>query len=355
MVVKVLDSIMHGVLKPWKLDTTNTRRYTELVKAAKAASPNTNAELLSQLTALLVDYPMLQKMVADETIGNTALQPLLYHTDLPKYKDAVTHFYLFVITAETLRVFNAVLQQAANWTELVDIRYQVGKTLTNVRVLAKQVTTELNEQGFTAVPDAQSSVVHFALYYLKHSLIQLYFSIQEQFKASLSQTTTIEDFYVLDLEEPLSTVQQLEYVGPPAAEEKGSTEYNGNQEAIHFGFKDDVAKLTTVVNQLCHQIELLNDDVTSADELIKALTAKSILPGAVKIQLGCETKHFRYCIDKFTPYFNSLSLSNIEKSKIFYSKKDTLITANNLSASGSKNKIEPKEKANIDKIFKHLQ
>jgi hypothetical protein len=104
--------------------------------------------------------------VADETIGNTALQQLLYKTDLPKYKDAVTHFYLFVITGETLRVFNAVLQQAANWTELVDIRYQVGKTLTNVRVLAKQVTTELNEQGFTTVPDAQSNVVHFALYYL---------------------------------------------------------------------------------------------------------------------------------------------------------------------------------------------
>ena len=55
MEVKVLDSIMHGVLKPWKLDTTNTRRFTELVKAAKAASPNTNAALLSQLTALLVD------------------------------------------------------------------------------------------------------------------------------------------------------------------------------------------------------------------------------------------------------------------------------------------------------------
>lgn len=94
MEVKVLDSIMHGVLKPWKLDTTNTRRFTELVKAAKAASPNTNAELLSQLTALLVDYPSLQKIVADETIANTALQQLLYKTDLPKYKDAVTHFII---------------------------------------------------------------------------------------------------------------------------------------------------------------------------------------------------------------------------------------------------------------------
>ncbi len=355
MEIKILDSIMHGVLKPWKLDTTNTRRFTELVKAAKAASPDTNATLLSQLTALLVDFPSLQKIINEEAIGNAPLQPLSWKSDLPKYKDAVTHFYYFVITGETLRIYNAVLQQAANWTELVDIRYQVGKTLTSVRVLAKQVTIELNEQGFTTVPDAQSSVVHFALYYLKHNLIQLYFSIQEQFKSSLAQTTTIEDFYVLDLEESLATVLQLDFVAPPLTDEKGSTEYNGNQDTVSFGFKDDIAKLTTVVNQLCHQIELLNDDVTSADELIKAFTAKNILPGAVKIQLGCETKHFRYCIDNFMPYFNNLTLANIEKSKIFYSKKDTLITANNLSASSSKNKIEPKESANIDKIFKHLQ
>lgn len=99
----VLNSIMHSVLKPWKLDTTNTKRFTDLVKAAKAASPNTNAELLSQLTTLLVDYPTLQKILADETKGNAPLQQLIYKTDLPKYKDAVTHFFYFVITGETIR------------------------------------------------------------------------------------------------------------------------------------------------------------------------------------------------------------------------------------------------------------
>ncbi|MFN0082791.1 MAG: DUF6617 family protein [Ferruginibacter sp.] len=355
MEVKILDSIIHGFLKPWKLDTTNTSRFTELVKAAKAVSLNTNAALLSQLTALLADYPTEQKILTDETTIDTTLQPLLCKIDLPKYKDAVTHFYYFIITGETLRVFNAVLQQAANWTELVDIRYQVGKTLTNTRVLAKQVSIELNEQGFTGIPDAQSSFVHFALYYLKHSLIQLYFSVQEQFKASLSQVTTLEDFYLLDLEEPETNIVQLQFIEQAVTEEKGSSEYSGNQDTISFGFKDDVTKLTTVVNQLCHQIELLNEDVCNADDLIKAFTAKNLLPGAVKIQLGCETKHFRYCIDKFMPYFNNLTLANIEKSKIFYSKKDTLLKANNLSASSSKNKIEPKESANIDKIFKQLQ
>lgn len=58
----------------------------------------------------------------------------------------------------------------------------------------------LKERGFTAVPDEQSGFIHFILYYLQHSLIQLYFSVQESFnKDSLQQVTTLEDFHSLDL------------------------------------------------------------------------------------------------------------------------------------------------------------
>lgn len=133
-------------------------------------------------------------------------------------------------------------------------------------------------------------------------------------------------------------------------------ENNSNKsKQLTFGFKGDINKLKTVVNLLCNEIDLLNEDISKAADLIKIFTTKNILPALLKIQLDCETKHFRYCIDKFSPYFNNLSLANIEKTKIFYSKKDRPITANNLSASGSKNKIEPKKKTTIDKIFKHLQ
>jgi hypothetical protein len=355
MEIKVLDSIMHGALKPWKMDTTNTRRFTELVKAAKAASPKTIAELQSQMTALLADYPQLKKVLSDTAITNDMIQSLSYKTVLPKYTDTITNFYFLVITAETLRVYNSILLKAALLTELVDIQYQINKVLNSIKVLAKQTAAELIERDFTTDPNDQSNHVHYALHCLKHSLIQLNFSVQHSFENSMQHTTSLEDFYVLDLELPLASIQELEYIGQVVPVGKQSEEYTESQETICFGFKDDVEKLKTVVNQLCYQIEFLNEDVANADELIKAFTAKSILPGAVKSQLGCETKHFRYCIDKFMPYFNSLSLANIEKSKIFYSKKDTLITANNLSASGSKNRIEPKEKATIDKIFKHLQ
>jgi len=352
MEVKILDSIIHGFLKPWKIDTTNTRRFTELVKAAKAASPNTNAELLSQLIALLVDYPTVQKILNEETIINTPLQPLLCKTDLPKYKDAVTHFYYIIITGETLRVFNSVLQQAATWTELVDIRYQVGKTLTNIRVLAKQVSIELNEQGFIAVPDEQSSFVHFALYYLKHSLIQLYFSVQEQFKASLQQVTTLEDFYLLDLEEPVSNIVYLEFIEHPGQSSQEQNLSNTVQDKISFGFTGDKERLKAAIVQLCQKIDLLIEDKTSSDDLFAVLTSRDLEANTKKIYLGCETTQFRYIIDKITLQFTNLKLKAIEKTKAFYSKNGTLITAQNLSAGKVDN---PKEKGTIDNILKQMQ
>ena len=351
MEVKILDSILHGSLKPWKIDTTNSRRFIGLVKAAKANTQTTNAELVKQLMELLSDFPAVRKLLFDEPKNSSTIQPLLFDIELPRYKDAVTNFYYLLITGETLWSYNTFLHQSESWTDLIDIRYQVGKTLTNVRVLAKQTGIEFIEQGFTTPPDPQSDVTHFALYYLKNSLIQLYFSIQEHFKSSLESTISLEDFYLLDLEE--SNLNMIELKPAPKSSETGVE--IPDQDRIWFGFRDDLTKLTTVVKQLCYQIELLNEDVSSPEDLLKAFTSERLTPGCIKIQLGCETKHFRYCLDKFKPYFHNLTLSNIEKSNIFYSKQDILITANNLSASGSRNRLEPKEKSTIDKIFKQLQ
>lgn len=350
MEVKILDNILHGELKPWKVDTSNTRHFTELVKTAKAVSPSTNAELLKQLTALLVDYPALQKLLVDETASDkTVLQQLLFNTELPKYKDSITQFYYTLITAETLRLFNVILQQAAKWSDPIDIRYQVGKSLTNIRVLAKQTASELNEQGFTSAPDEQSSFIHFALYYLKHSLIQLYFSIQESFKESLVQVTTLEDFYLLDLEEPLSNLVELKHA---VVAGQTSKEKKGKKEKLTFGFNGNKEKLKSVINSLCTQVELLKEDVSPADMLVQLLLSNDIKPGNVQIHLDCDNKNFRYVVQKLAPYFNTLSFINIEHSKSFYSKKGTLLKANNFSKARS---FDPKAKADIDSIFKQMQ
>ncbi|MBK8611753.1 MAG: hypothetical protein IPL84_17920 [Chitinophagaceae bacterium] len=241
------------------------------------------------------------------------------------------------------------MQQAANWTELVDIRYQAGKTLTNIKVLAKQTATELNEQGFTSVPDEQSSLIHFALYYLKHSLIQLYFSVQESFKESLVQTTTLEDFFQLDLGESSSNLVALEYIGPAV---ETAANKKGKKEKFSFGFKGDKESLKTVISQLCLKLSLINDTMNTEDDLFQVLISKDLRPGTIKINIGCETVEFRYILIGLKKVFDNFSFSNIEKAKTFYSKTGNFITAQNLYSS----KIDtPKTKEEIDNIIKHLK
>lgn len=348
MEVKVLDNILHGELKPWKVNASNTRRFTELVKAAKAVSPSTNAELLKQLTALLVDNPELQKLLAAESFSNAALKQLLFSIDLPACSNPVTHFYAAVITTETLRVYNSFMLQSVNWNDSIDIPYQCNKLLNSIKVLTQQTSAELQERGFTTVPDEQSDFTHFTLYFLKHSLIQLYFSVQESFKDKLTKVTTLEDFYSLDLVESFSNHVQLKY----AADITGQTIKEKKKEKLTFGFNGKKDKLRTVINSLCTQIELLKENVSPADMLIQILISNDIKPGNVQIHLDCDNKNFRYVIEKFTPYFNSLSFVNIEHSKSFYSKKGTLLKANNFSKAKS---FDPKEKATIDNIFKQMQ
>lgn len=350
MEIKILDSILHGELKPWKLNTSGNKRFTELVRTAKAVSPTTNAELQKQLTALLSDYPTLKKWLGTQaTKNNTALQQLICSIDLPACSNPFTHFYAAVITAETLRVYNSFMQQSVNWNTSIDIPFQTGRLLNSLKVLTQQTVAELKERGFINAADEQSDTIHFALYYLQLSLIQLYFSIQKVFENNLQQVTTLEDFYSLDLEEPLPALPKLDYT-------ISATEQNPikkpKSKKLTFGFNGKKEKLTAVINNLCSQVELLKEEVSPADMLIKLLLSNDIKPGTVQIHLDCDNKNLRYVIEKFTPYFNSLSFINIEHSKSFYSKKGTLLKANNFSKARS---FDPKEKATIDNIFKQMQ
>ena len=346
MELRILDSIMHGVLKPWKLDTSNNKRFTELVKAAKKVNPSTCIEQHLQLYNLLADYPTLQKVLETELPSEKTLKPLYFSTGLPMYNNAVTNFYFLVITLEAQRIYNRVLGFSKIYTSQIDLIFHTGKALKYAKVLAKQASIELDMMGFSGTA-AQVEASNYAIYCLKHSLIQFYFSIQEQFKHRLEESTTLEDFYLLDLEEPLSGILPLEKVHL-IENDKSNQEIH---KKLSFGFNEDIGKLRTVINQLCIKIELLNSD-TKTDDLITILTAKNISPGSVKIQIGCETVQFRYIIDKLKPFFNALNPQNIELSACFFTKKGTLIKAQNLYT----NKIShPKEKDNIDNIIKQLQ
>src|SRR5690606_25548442 len=135
------------------------------IKSAKA-----NDNIFARLQSLLQDFPLLQNHLSEDTYTSN-VQPLYFKPQLPSYKDPATQFYFLLITAEAQRIFNEISHRRKNWTEQVDIVYNVGNTLNNVKVLAVQTAEELKERLLTDVPNDQSDVIHFALFYLKHNLI----------------------------------------------------------------------------------------------------------------------------------------------------------------------------------------
>ena len=352
MEIKILDSILHGELKPWKLDRPSTKRYIELVRTAKAVSPTTNAELQKQLTTLLADYPPLQKWLAtDTTSSNTALQQLLYSIDLPSCSTPVTHFYAAVITDETLRVYNSFMQQSVNWNTSIDIPFHTIRLLNSLKVLTQQTIAELQERGYSTIPDEQSSFIHFALYYLQHSLIQLYFSIQKVFENNLPLVTTLEDFYSLDLGLPKAQIIELKESTIAPGKEVTSIAQSDNK-PFSFGFKGDETKLRNLISVLCNHKNLLDEAVTKPDDFIKLLTTKDIKDKAYKIQIGCETNLFQHIADKLKNTSPKFTYANIGKCNYFLTKNGIPIQASLLSNSKSNNPVPKQTKEEIDKFFK---
>ena len=352
MEIKIFNSILHDELKPWKLDTSSTRRFTELVRTAKAVAPTTNDELHKQLTILLADYPTLQKWLAAETTSNNiALKQLLYSIDLHDCSGPVTHFYAAIISAETLRVYNSFIQQSVKWEASIDIPFQTDRLLNSIKILTQQTVAELEERGFTTVPDEQSSYIHFALYYLQHSLIQLYFSIQESFKDYLVQITTLEDFYSMDLNLPKVRINQLKKMVVAPIEEIKSIAQSNNK-PFSFGFKGDEVKLRNLISVLCTHKNLIDETVTKPDDFIKLLTTKDINDKGYKIQIGCETNLFQYIVDKLKITSPKFNYANIGRCNYFFTKNGNPIKASLLSNSKSNNPVPKKTKEEIDKFFK---
>lgn len=208
MEIRILDSIMHGELKPWKVQN-NPRRFLELIKKVSGEFPISIWELTEYVSKLLTDFPNQYKLIEKDTSSDVPIKSLIFTIQLPNYIDSFTGFYYRLITADCIRIYNMLIDESVKWKEIVDVRYQIGKVLTDIRVLCKQTTTELNDRGFNTIPAIESNPIHYTLYYLKHRLIQLYFSIQEYFKGSLRETVSIEDYYLFHLEDSTANIVLL--------------------------------------------------------------------------------------------------------------------------------------------------
>ncbi len=353
MEIRILHSILHTSLMPWTFDAGNTKSITEKLKKVGSKEPAFESELIQQLKVLLADYPeLLQWLDKQNTQSPNPLRAHLFTTQLPAYTNNSSKFYWQLINKEALRVLNAYSSRSKKWSNKVDVIYHTNLLLKSIKALTQQTVKEIEARGLQELPNEQSDLVHFVLHLLKQQLIVLYFDIQELSKHSLDTIISLEDFYLTELNLPLSSIQPLEPVQQEETEESIVDDDKPIPNKFTFGFTGNVENLKTVIRQLCIKADLINDDNTTQDEIINVLLAKDLANIRTNIHLNCETAIFRYIVDKLKPVFSNLKLIAIEKSALFYSKNGNLIKAQNLSSSKIDN---PKLKEEIDRIFKQLQ
>ncbi len=242
--------------------------------------------------------------------------------------------------------------RSKKWSNKVDAIYQTTLLLKSIKALSQQTVKEIEARGLQDAPNSQKDLVHFVLHLLKQQLIVLYFDVQEHAQHSLDTIISLEDFYLSELNFPLSAIQPLIAIRKDEAEESLSGEENPIPNKFTFGFNANADNLKTVIRHLYNKADLINQDNTSPDDVINVLLAKDLTTINTTIHLNCQTAIFRYIVDKLKPVFSNLKWIAIEKSVLFYSKNGNLIKAQNLSSSKIDN---PKLKEEIDKIFKQLQ
>lgn len=349
MEIKTLNSILFKELMPWTFDAKGTKAINEKIKKVGSKEPTTEAELVQQLQILLADYSDLSKWLTKQnTKGTSTLKNHCYAIDFPAYSDAVSKFYNAVINLETLRVYNAFNTKMQKYSKKVDIVYHTTIALKNIKALTVNTVKEIKERGFEEAPTEQSSLPHFVLQLLRQHLTILFFDIQELSIASIDSPTSIEDFYLLDLNLPKAQINELQKVEIETEKAEKPT----TKEKLSFGFKGTEAKLKSTITSLVNQVELLNEQKCTAEHLVTILTSKALTIKMHKVYFGCETVQVIYIFDKLKDYFNKSIPQTIEASNLFYTKGNKLFKAQNFYS----NKIDnPKNQPTIDNILKQMQ
>jgi hypothetical protein len=124
-------------------------------------------------------------------------------------------------------------------------------------------------------------------------------------------------------------------------------------QSFSFGYNlNNIQSLEKIYLELNRHVDFLDCDRTTKDDFIAVFNSSNLAKVNSKIYINCETAQFRYILDKMNLWFTDLSFAKIERSKLFYTKNNTLLTANNLSRSKINN---PKQQETIDSIFSNAK
>jgi hypothetical protein len=352
----IFKSIIYGELKPWASNAINEKFYRQNMFASFMKPTLTINEYYKALKELHKDKQSLfgkdgleiYLAQPDTEIHHEILHPLV-EVSLAEHITTTQKFYHYLLYNEATRLTDRVfkcMNKDIGEIQKKEIIQNVVKSCKDLLfcIGTDQQYFEKTELTLYVVPQLIANTIRF----LKETEL-----LYPQYLADLPSTKN--ELYGELLQQPI----------PETAIDKTTPEFQTVKNILlgidnykfekgtrfSFGFNGDPVKLKSILVALNRNVELLNDDRTSVDELISVLTSKEIKLGASQIHIGCETTQFSYIISKLEHYFSNFNPTTIEQSNLFFSKKGTVLKRNNLYK--NKNNF-PKEQDNIDNIIRQL-
>jgi hypothetical protein len=356
MTLTIFKSIIYGDLKPWASNAVNEKFYRQNLSPSFIKPTHSINEYYKALKELHKDKPNLFKEDGLETylaqpdtdIHQEILYPLV-EISLENPTTSTQKFYHYLLSNEATRLTDRVFKSINKDIEEIQKKEIIQNVVKSCKDLLLRIGTDQESFPKTeltnyVIPQLITNVIRF----LKETeklypqyLYDLPATINELFGELLQQPTL--DINIDKTTPEFQTVNNIL---------SGTDNYTFEKDArFSFGFNGDKEKLKSVLITLNRNIELLNEDRTSVEDLLNVLTSKDLRLGAAQIHLGCETTQFSYVVSKLDHHFSNFNPTTIEQSNLFFSKKGTVLKRNNLYKNNNKS---PKEQDNINDIIRHL-
>lgn len=356
MELTIFKSIVYGELKPWASNSINDKFYRQNLSANFMKPTHFINDYYKTLKELHKDKPNLFKVDGLEIyllqpntdINHEILYPLV-EVALADPTTSTQKFYHFLLINEATRLTDRVfkcINKDIDKIQKKEIIQNVVKSCKDVLfcIGTDQETFPKTDLTAYVIPQLITNVIRF----LKETE-----KLYPQYLADIPSTKN-ELFGEL-LKQPIPAIN-IDKTTPEFQTVNnillGIDDYKFEKDnRFSFGFNGDPVKLKSVLFLLNRDIELLNEDKTTVDDLVSVLTCRNLKIGAAQIYIGCETLEFSYIVKKLELSFSNFNPTSIDSSNLFYSKKGNPIKKGSLY---NANQREPYKKAEIDNIFNHL-
>lgn len=335
MELVVFKNILYGELKPWQLANDTTKFYRQNLTAEFQNPKKSIQEYYMAFKELHSDKPGLFKadglevylLQADTEIELNINAPLV-ETSLEAPLTTTQKFYHYLLKNETTRLTDRLFECFNKDISDIDKKGIVQGAVKSIKDLLLKIGTDQ-----TSLPDDE--LTNYVIAQLIASLVRLLKETELLYPDYLqSVPSTKQEIFgeLLNMPVPES---EIENTTPLYNTVKGillgTDTYTFEKDSrVSFGFKGNKDNLKKVLIELQREIELLNIDETTTDQLFSVLTSNDLKIGAPQIHIACQSNLFNHTWRKLKPQFTNLGAKAISDTNLFYTLNGKPFTKSNL-------------------------